>query len=117
MAQYHSHTPDTLSFMDSYLQTFHRTKDIFLELHTSKATRAQANCQHQELRKLMADQHAKAVHHRTFANRGRLGDHERVERSDGRADLIQRENHFNFIKMHYLTHFASHVQPFGSISM
>jgi len=31
--------------------------------------------------------------------------------------LIRRENHFNFIKMHYLTHFASHVWRFGSISM
>ena len=31
--------------------------------------------------------------------------------------MIQRENHFNFIKMHYLTHFAFHVQSFGSISM
>ena len=30
--------------------------------------------------------------------------------------MIRRENHFNFIKMHYLTHFASHVRRFGSIS-
>ena len=43
MAQYRSHTPDTLPSMESYLQTFHRTKFIFLELRTSKATRAQAN--------------------------------------------------------------------------
>jgi len=31
--------------------------------------------------------------------------------------LIRRENHFNFIKIHYLTHFASHVRRFGSRSM
>jgi len=31
--------------------------------------------------------------------------------------LIRRENHFNFIKMHYLTHFASHLRRSGSISM
>jgi len=65
----------------------------------------------------MADQRAKEVRHRTVANRRRLADQERVERSDWRADLIRRENHFNFIKMHYLTHFASHVRRFGSISM
>jgi len=41
----------------------------------------------------------------------------RIERSDREADLIRRENHFNFIKMHYLTHFASHVRYFESISM
>ena len=40
-----------------------------------------------------------------------------VESSDQREDLIQRENQFNFIKMHYLTQFASHVRSFGSISI
>jgi hypothetical protein len=117
MAQYRSHTTDTLSYMESYLQTFHRTKDIFLEFRTSKATRTRADRQDRELRELMADQRAKEVHHRTVANRRRQADQERVERSDRRADLIRRENHFNFIKMHYLTHFASHVRRFGSISM
>jgi len=117
MAQYRSHTRDTLSYMESYLQTFHRTKDIFLEYHSSKATRAQVNQQDRDLRELMADQGAKEGHHRTIANRRRLADQGRVDRSDRRADLIRRENHFNFIKMHYLTDFASHVRRFGSISM
>ena len=31
--------------------------------------------------------------------------------------MIQRENHFNFIKMHYLSHFGCHVRRFGSIVM
>jgi len=43
MAQYLSHTPDTLVYMERYLQTFHRTKDIFLEYRTWKATRVEAN--------------------------------------------------------------------------
>jgi len=117
MAQYRSHTPDTLSYMENYLQTFHRTKDIFLEFRTLQATRPQANRQDRELSELMADQHAKEVRHRTVANHRRLADQETVERSDRRADLIRCENHFNFIKMHYLTHFASYVQCLGSISM
>ena len=117
MAQYHSHTPDTLSYMESYLHTFHRTKVIFLELRTSKATRAQANRQDRELRELMADERAKEVRHGTVANRGRLADQERVERSNQPADLMRRENNFNFIKMHYLTHFASQVRRFESILM
>jgi len=65
----------------------------------------------------MADQRTKEVRHRTVANRRRLADQERVERSDRQADFIRRENHFNFIKVHYLTPFVSHVQRFGSISM
>jgi len=109
MAQYRSYTPDILSYMESYLQTFHRTKVIFLEFRTSKATRAQATRQDRELRELIADQCTKEVHHRTVANRRLPADQERVERSDRRADLIQHENYFNLIKMHYMTHFASHV--------
>jgi len=117
MAQYGGHTAGTLSYRESYLQTFHGTKVIFLEFCTLKATRAQANRQDRELRELMVDQRAKEVHHGTVANRRRLADQERVERSDRRADLIRHENHFNFIKMYYRTHFASHVPRFGYISM
>jgi len=117
MAQYRSPPPDTLSYMESYLPTFHRTKDIFLEFCTSKATRAQASHPDRELSELMADQRAKQVHHRTVANCCRLADQEWVERSDQQADLIQRENDCNFPRMHYLTHFASHIPRLGSISM
>ena len=34
MAQLRSHTPDTLVYIESYLQTFHRRKNIFLEFRT-----------------------------------------------------------------------------------
>jgi len=112
MAQYCSHTPDTLCYMESYLQTFHRTKVIFFELRTSKATRAQGNRQDRELRELMPNQGAEEVRHITVCNRHRPADQERVERSERPGDLIRRENHFNFIKMHYMTHFASHVRRY-----
>ena len=56
MTQYRSHTPDTLAYMQRYLQTFHHTKDIFLEFRTSKSTRAEVNRQDRELRILMANQ-------------------------------------------------------------
>jgi len=117
MAEYHSHTPDTLSYMESYLPTFDQTKDIFLKFRTSKATSTQANGQNREVRELMADQRANEVRYRTVANRRGLADQESVEWSDQQADLIRRENYFNFFKMHYLTHFASYVRHFGSISM
>jgi len=117
MTQYRSRTPDTLVYMERYLQTFHRTKDIFLEFRTLKATRAEANRQDQNLREPMANQRANEARHNTATKRHRQVDQERLERANQRADLIRHENHFNFIKMHYLSHFASHVQHFRSISM
>ena len=117
MTQYRSHTPDTLAYMERYLQTFHQTKDIFLEIRTSKSTRAEVNRQDRELRILMGNQIAQEAHHISAAQRRRQADQNRLERVNGRADLIQGENHFNFIKMHYLSHCASHVPRFGFIEM
>ena len=117
MAQYQSHTPETLSYMKEYLRTFHGTKDIFLEFRTSKATRAEANRQDRELRQHLAAQRANALPSNSAAKRRRYADQEKRQRNASRADFIQRENHFNFIKMHYLSHFESHVRRFGSISM
>jgi len=99
-AQYRSHTPDTLVYMERYLQTFRRTKDIFLEFRTSMATRAEANRQDRDLRELMANQRANDACHNTATKRRRQVDQERLERAHQRADLIRCENHFNFIKMH-----------------
>ena len=55
MAQYRSHTPEILEYMEMYLRTFHRTKDIFLEFRTTKAIRAQAERQDRELREQIAN--------------------------------------------------------------
>jgi len=61
MAQYHSHTPNTLSYLERFLLTFHQTKDIFLEFRTLKASRAEGNGQVQELRELMANELAHEI--------------------------------------------------------
>jgi len=103
--------------MERYLQTFHQTKDIFLEFRTSKVTYAEANRQDRDLRELMSNQRANEARHNTAAKRRWQVDQERLERANQRADLIRRENYFNFIKMHYLSHFAFHVRHFGSILM
>ena len=44
MTQYHSHTLETLAYMERYQQTFHQTKDIFLKFRTSKSIQAKVNC-------------------------------------------------------------------------
>ena len=45
MAEYRSHTPEQLEYIETYLETFDRTKEIFLELCTTKAIRTQAERQ------------------------------------------------------------------------
>ena len=71
MAQYRSDTPEALEYMETYLGTFHRTKDIFLEFRTTKAMRAQAERQDRELRERMANADRNAGAARSAPNRGR----------------------------------------------
>lgn len=49
MAQYRSHTPETIDYMEQYLNRFHSTKDVFLEFRVSKRTRAKVQNQRSEL--------------------------------------------------------------------
>jgi len=79
MAQERSHTPDTVVYIERYLQTFHRTKDIFLEFRTSKAMRAEANRQDRDVRELMANQRANESRHNTAVKHRRTVDQQRLE--------------------------------------
>ena len=65
----------------------------------------------------MANQIAQEAHNIPAAQRRWQADQNRLLRVNRRADLIQQENHFNCIKMYYLSHFVSHMRLFGSILM
>ena len=80
MTKYRSLSPDTLAYMERYLQTFHQTMDIFLEFRTSKSTRTEVNRQDRELRILMANQIAQEAHYISPAQRCRQADQNRLGR-------------------------------------
>ena len=48
--------------------------------------------------------------------RRRLED-DRDEENELHMDMIHTEHHFNFVKMHLLSHFSDHIRPFGNIPM
>jgi len=45
MAQYRSHTSDTIAYMEEYLDQFHRMKDIVWEFRVTKHTQAKIDKQ------------------------------------------------------------------------
>jgi len=49
IAQYRSHTPDTIAYMEDYLDQFHWMKDIFLEFPVTKRTQAKVDKQRKEI--------------------------------------------------------------------
>ena len=49
MAQYQSHTEDTLGYMEQYLHDFHHYKEVFQEFWTSKKTRQEVDVNDERL--------------------------------------------------------------------
>ena len=50
MAQYRSHTRETISYVEEYATQFHETNDIFLEFRISKRMQEKVDTLRKELR-------------------------------------------------------------------
>jgi len=113
MAQYRSHTSDTIAYMEHYLNQFDRMKGIFLEFGVTKRTLAKVDEQGRAIR----HQRTQMSHLVAPCKRCRMRDDDREEEHERRMDLIYRESHSNFIKIHLLSHFSDHIRQFGNIPM
>jgi len=113
MAQYRSHTPKTISYMEEYVTQFHETKDIFLEFRISKRTQEKADELSKELRRQRAQMRERVLP----SQRRRIGDHNREQENDQRMELIPSESNFNFVKMHLISHFRDYIYMFSNIPM
>ena len=113
MAQYSSHTDETMVYIKDKLGRFHQMKDIFLELRVSKRRQPKIEVERKELRRQRAEINQCVAP----SNRRRVRDVDREEENNQRMDLIQSESHFNCIKMHLVIHFGDHIRQFGNIPM
>jgi len=113
MAQYRSHTAETITYMEDYPDTIHKRKDIFLEFPVTKRIRAKVDEHRRELR----HDRPKTRERIAPTKRRRMRDAEREEETKRRMKVIFCESHFNFIKMHFLSHFCDDILPFGNIPM
>jgi len=105
MAQYQSHTPETISYMEEYATQFHETNDIFLEFRISKRTQEEAD----ELRKELRRQRAQMRERVPPSQRRWICDNDREEENDQHMELIHSESNFNFVKMHLISYFRDHI--------
>ena len=90
MAQYRSHTDETMAYIENYLGRFHHMKDIFLEFRVSKRTQAKIDGERKELRR----QRAHINQCVAPSKRRRVCDGDRKAENDRRMDLIHSESHF-----------------------
>jgi len=113
MAQYRSHTPETISYMEEYATQFHQTNDILLEFRISQRTQEKAD----ELRKGLRHQRAQMREPVPPSQRRQIRDDDGEEENHQRMELIHSESNFNFVRMHLIIHFRDHIYMFSNIPM
>jgi len=99
--------------MEDYLNQFHKLKDIFLEFRVTKRTQDNVDKQRKEIRR----QRALVIERVAPSLRGQKRDDNCQEENTLCLDLVRGESHFNFIKMHLLSHFCDNIPQFGNIPM
>ncbi|KAL0630702.1 hypothetical protein Q9L58_010450 [Maublancomyces gigas] len=116
VTQYLSHTETTLSYMASYLAKFEKYRDVFLEFRITKIGKARALRATQVLRQ--HQNFVSATSQRLPPSKKRKREVEdKLERDEEMQHVLRNDSHFNFIKMHLLTHFAANIKKFGNIPM
>lgn len=114
MAQYRSHTMETLEFLERYLMGFHREKDVFLEFRGGKKLNREARILGSQLRREAQDGTDDEEEPPT-AKKRRLEDAERLAIDSQVLEFTRDRSDFNFPKMHMLSHFRNHVIKYGNI--
>ena len=115
IAQYRSHTPQTIAYIKKYLQDFHQFMHIFRVFRVTKADREEATKATKELAEGQARQATIEQYFTlTATQRGKLSAVAREERQQLVHDIPQQGT-FNFPNLHLFTHYGAQIQDFGRL--
>ncbi|KAF8460148.1 hypothetical protein BDZ91DRAFT_785483 [Kalaharituber pfeilii] len=113
MAQYKVHTSSIIGYMNYYLQYFHRYKDIFLRYRAPKASKDEAAIAH---RQLTAEHRLQNMEKEETATVRNLKKKESlVEWQHLVKEILEQKSHFNFPKIHLISHFSDQISKYGSL--
>ena len=118
MAKYHSHTDRTIAYMESYLEDFHRHKEIFARFRANKMTKKSALELRQELSaELKIARESAGDWHRlsSTAKTRRIDEDRSIVKYEVDQHLTE-ESDFNFVKMHLPIHFGESIRQLGHLS-
>jgi len=113
--RYHSHTDSTVKYMRTYLQKFHESKDVFLRYRAGKKARRQAED--------ISKQFTEEIDPRRVTDIGLsatqcacLVEDDQEERAYRISQVLEEDSHFNFPKLHLLSHYPDQIAQYGSLS-
>jgi hypothetical protein len=114
--QYRSHDKHTIDKARAFLDDFHRHKDVFLLYRAGKTTSASAASLRTMLLK-NAEYTRKADP--VFKRLSKVAKQRKIDADKKDVDTqvaahMRAHSSFDFVKMHYLSHFTDHIPMFGS---
>ena len=113
LAQYRVHTLGSIKSIQDYLSDFHKHKDVFLRFRATKAAKNSAR----EASKDMRSEQKLAASDVTHQSKRRMLEKEfRVETEEVVNDILSGGGHFNFPKMHLISHFADQINKYGTLT-
>ena len=112
LTRYTSHTDQTVSYMRKYLQGFHVTKDVFLRFCADKKTKRAAAAAHKTL---LDEQTQESVQALTVSETAKARQNNTLQRRDLVDEILREVAHYNFPKIHLISHFAEQIPKFGSL--
>jgi len=116
ISQYPLHSPRTIQSMKDYLEDFHKHKEVCLRFRATKsvknaAKQASKGLREEHQRLLASDD----LRQQTPAKRQKLQQELRLETEELVHDFLTTGAHYNFPKMHLISHFADQITRYGSL--
>jgi len=114
MMQYSSHTDHTVSYMQRSLHVFHETKDVFQRFRAGKKAKRAAAEAHKSLLQEQTEVLASAQH-LTAVEKGKVRQGNTLERRELADEILREGAHYNFPKIHLISHYAELIPKFGAL--
>src|SRR5258706_2335323 len=112
IAQYRQHTPGSIQSMKDYLRDFHHHKSIFLRFRVGKVIRNTAAA---AVKHFTSENASIASASMSSTQRKKHANDTREEREELLNEILTEGAHYNFPKMHLLSHYAEQIEQFGSL--
>ena len=116
LAQYRSHTPETIGYMQTYLAKFHESKNVFLKYRAGKVQSQKVKVATSEF--LSANRREMSAAKEAGKSKTQLDKllkDCRLELDLLKSDILEEGSHWNFPKMHMLSHYAEQIPRYGQL--
>jgi len=112
ITQYDSYTDKTISYMQEYLRRFYDTKDVFLRFWASKGAKKAAAEAHKNL---LREQSQASISNLTMLEKAKMCQENNLECRELVDDILKEGTHYNFPKMHLISHYAEQILKFRAL--